>query len=170
LVKEERQMTTKISGGALAGTLCVLLGTAVAAQADPADDVKIVLDRMIRAWETGDVVAVDAIMAKDEDAVWFGTDAAERFVGYDPVKASLVRQFATYQGTKLQVKERSVALAASGTVAWATEVIDLTTRSGSESVTLSGVRVSSVLEKRQGRWLLVHFHYSVPVTGQAIKY
>jgi ketosteroid isomerase-like protein len=48
--------------------------------------------------------------------------------------------------------------------------MDLTTRSGAEAVSLEGMRVTSVLEKRQGKWLIVHFHYSMPVAGQAIKY
>jgi uncharacterized protein (TIGR02246 family) len=159
-----------ISGTILAAALCAVLGNPVGARADAAAEVRTVLDKMVRAWETGDAGAVEAIMAKDKDAVWFGTDAGEHFVGYEPVRASIGKQFATYQGTKVQVKDRSIRLSASGTVAWATEVMDLSTRSGSDSVTLSGMRVSSVLEKRQGVWLLVHFHYSMPVAAQAIKY
>lgn len=134
-----------------------------------AAEVKAVLDKLVRAWETGDIAAVDAIMAKDKDAVWFGTDAAEHFVGYEPVRASFAKQFATYQA-KVQLKERSIKLSTSETAAWATEVMDLSARMGSESATVSGIRVTSVLEKRQGVWLIVHFHYSVPVAGQAIKY
>jgi len=49
-------------------------------------------------------------------------------------------------------------------------VIDWTTRSGDEAVSVPGIRITTVLEKRQGVWLIVHFHYSVPVAGQAIKY
>jgi uncharacterized protein (TIGR02246 family) len=140
------------------------------AHADATADVKVVMDKMVKAWETNDISLLDAIMARDKDAVSFGTDAAEHFVGYEPVRESVVKQFATYQGTKLTIKERSIKLSASGTVAWVAEVVNLATRAGGEDVSYSGMRVTTVLEKRQGAWLIVHFHWSVPVGGQAIKY
>lgn len=160
-------LRTITRSGALAiGLLLPIPGEAGNATAE----VAAVLDKLNRAWEAGDVVAIDALMAKDKDAVWFGTDAAEHFVGYEPLRASLATQFATYKDTRIQVKSRAVKLSASGNVAWVTEVVDFSAKSGAETVVLTGTRATTVLEKRKGTWLIVHTHYSVPVAGQAIKY
>jgi uncharacterized protein (TIGR02246 family) len=157
--------------------LCVVLtpmtlGSTAAFSADTGQvaAVRAVLDTVVKAWETGDAALFASAMAHDGDMVAFGTDAAERFVGWDVLKASADKQFATYTGTKVAVKHRDIKVGAGGNAAWAAEVLDLSTRSGSEPVTVPGMRVTTVLEKRGGRWLIVHFHYSVPVAGQAIKY
>jgi uncharacterized protein (TIGR02246 family) len=154
----------------LSATTLAFLCAVPLARADAAADVKAVMERFVRAWETSDIKAMDAIMARDKDSVWFGTDAAEHFVGYEPLRASLAKQLATYRGTQVTVKERSIKVSASGTVAWVTEVLDMTTNAGGEAVSVSGMRLTSVLEKRQGTWLMVHFHSSLPVAGQAVKY
>ena len=151
-------------------TLLLLIVASAHAKEPDTTQVQAVLDKWIRAWETNDIRAVEEVIAKDKDAVWFGTDAAEHFVGWEPVRESIVKQFATYQGTKFHLKDRAIKVSASGAVAWASEVIDWTTRSGDEAVSVPGIRITTVLEKRQGVWLIVHFHYSVPVAGQAIKY
>jgi uncharacterized protein (TIGR02246 family) len=150
----------------------VLAGFAPPASADESETaaVRAVLDQVVRAWDTNDVSLISGIIAHDSDMVSFGTDAAERFVGWDALKASIEKQFTTYTGTKAVVKHRDIKLAADGSVAWAAEVMDVSTHSGSEAVALEGMRVTSVLEKRGGKWLIVQFHYSMPVAGQAIKY
>jgi uncharacterized protein (TIGR02246 family) len=161
-----------MSKASSAVVLTLLLLTAASAYAKASDTtpVQAVLDKWIRAVETNDLRAVEEIMAKDKDAVWFGTDAAEHFVGWEPVRESIAKQFAAYQGTKFHLRDRAIKMSASGSVAWASEVIDWTTSTGGEAVSVPGIRVTTVLEKRQGAWLIVHFHYSVPVAGQAIKY
>jgi uncharacterized protein (TIGR02246 family) len=150
----------------------VLLGSTPSFSADSAEvtAVRAVLEKVVRAWETNDGPLFAGIIAHDSNIVAFGTDAAEHFVGWDALKASVDKQFSTYTGTKVVVRQRDIKLAAGGSVAWASEVLDLSTRSGSEPVTLAGMRVTTVLEKREGTWLIVTFHYSVPVAGQAIKY
>jgi uncharacterized protein (TIGR02246 family) len=138
--------------------------------ADDAADVKIVMDKFVRAWETNDISLIDAIVAKDKDAVWIGTDAAEFFVGYEPLRVSTAKQFGLYQGTKLTLKDLSIKLSASRSVAWVTAIVDVATRTGGENVSVPGTRLTVVLEKRQGSWAMVHMHWSVPVQGQAVKY
>jgi len=132
--------------------------------------VQSVLDKNIRSWETNDVSLFASIFAHDDDMVNYGTDAAERWVGWNALKESVDKQAAAFADTKVTVQHRDIKFAADGNVAWAAEVLDLSTRSGSEVVNLTGMRVTTVLEKRQGAWLIVHTHYSVPVAGQAIKY
>lgn len=66
---------------------------------------------------------------------------------------------------KVAVKQRDIKLAAGGTVAWASQVLDLTTRSGSDSVSIPGMRVTTVLEKRRGAKGAAGDEITVPVTS-----
>jgi uncharacterized protein (TIGR02246 family) len=141
-----------------------------AAESSDAKSVRAVLDQYIRAWQAGDVPALAVTMARDPDTVVIGTDAAEYLVGWPAVESSLRKQLGTFEGTKVSSRDRRITLGRSGTVAWVSELWDITTRAGGESVALSGMRASHVLEKRDGKWLIVHAHYSMPVAGQAVKY
>jgi ketosteroid isomerase-like protein len=99
-----------------------------------------------------------------------GTDAAERFVGYEPVEASMRKQFESYEETKLTTRERVVKVHRSGEVAWCSELWDVQGKAQGQPYTLEGMRVTGVLEKRGGTWVVVQWHASVPVSGQAVKY
>ena len=58
-----------------------------------------------------------------------------------------------------------------GTVAWFSEVLDVkVVVATGEAVELEGTRFTGVLEKRNGNWVLVQIHASVPVAGQAVEY
>jgi uncharacterized protein (TIGR02246 family) len=157
----------------LVGVCVLLFATLVVSQAADSGDaaaVQAVLEKLVHAWETNDPGAMMSLMAKDKDMVCFGTDAAERWVGWDALKASTEKQFATIKVTKTTVKDRVIKVAARGGVAWASEIWDVTARSGDETVDLSGMRATYVIEKRKGAWLIVQMHISMPVAGQAIKY
>ncbi|MHB1193872.1 MAG: nuclear transport factor 2 family protein [Longimicrobiales bacterium] len=41
---------------------------------------------------------------------------------------------------------------------------------GRETASVEGMRLTGVLEKRNGTWLMVHFHGSVPVSAQIVAY
>jgi len=72
-------------------TLLLLISASVYAKESDTAQVQAVLDKWVRAWETNDIRAVEEVIAKDKDAVWFGTDAAEHFVGWEPVRESIAK-------------------------------------------------------------------------------
>ena len=55
-------------------------------------------------------------------------------------------------------------------VAWFSEVADWDLTAEGKPVHIAGSRITGVLEKRQGNWLIVQFHTSVPVATQAAQY
>jgi len=57
-----------------------------------------------------------------------------------------------------------------GGVAWFSTVLDMGVSVGSEVASLRGLRTTGVLEKRDGNWVIVQLHTSVPVAGQQIEY
>lgn len=160
---------------ALALSACLLTapGAAFASshtEMDAAAGAKAVVDQFNKIFESEDMAAFDRVFAHDADAVSFGTDAAERFVGFDALRKSVESQFASFDGSKLTVRDEVVKASRGGDAAWFSEVVDWDTKAGGEAVSLKGCRFTGVLEKRDGAWKVVQFHASMPVQGQAAQY
>ncbi len=102
--------------------------------------------------------------------VTFGTDAAERWIGYEPAENALKRQFESVEESQGTTRERVIVVHRSGEVAWWSELRDWKGKAQGESVSEEGVRLTGVLEKRNGHWVIVQVHASVPVSGQLVKY
>jgi ketosteroid isomerase-like protein len=132
--------------------------------------VKTVLDQFIQASKIEDMELFSKIMAHDDDMVNLGTDAAERWVGWEPFKNSIEKQFASLEETDISVREQVIKVHKSGEVAWFSEFMDLKGKAQGQPYALEGARFTGVLEKRNGSWLIVQIHGSVPVSGQAVKY
>lgn len=132
--------------------------------------VNAVLDQYIRCVETEDMELMAKIIAHDPDMVCIGTDAAERLVGYKALMDTMKKQFESAEDTKMVSRERVVVVHGSGEVAWWSELVDWKGKAFGEPFVLEGARFTGVLEKRSGEWVIVQFHASIPVSGQAVKY
>ena len=85
-------------------------------------------------------------------------------------QGSVEAQFASFDGSKLTVRDEVVKASRGGDAAWFSEVVDWDTKAGGQPVSLKGCRFTGVLEKRDGAWKVVQFHASMPVQGQAAQY
>ena len=128
------------------------------------------VDQMIQALETEDMNLMAKIMAHDNDMVNFGTDAAERWFGWNALEESLKKQFASFDKTRLIVKDQVIKVNPSGNTAWFSEIVDWDVVADGQPTHIDGSRITGVLEKRNGTWLIVQFHVSVPVSSQAARY
>lgn len=158
---------------ALIAGIAISIASGCAPTVDPEAEkaqVKTVVDQFAQILETEDMALLSKTMAHDPDMVNFGTDATERWVGWEALKASVEQQFAAFDNTKLTVKDQVIKVHASGKVAWFSEVVDWDTAAQGQPVHISGSRLTGVLEKRNGNWVFVQFHASVPVSGQAAQY
>ncbi|HLF85975.1 MAG TPA: SgcJ/EcaC family oxidoreductase [Nitrospiria bacterium] len=126
--------------------------------------VKAVVDQFKQVWETEDLELLSKIMAHDADIVVNGTDAAEHWVGWEPFKASVAKMFPAFENIKITVKEQSIKIHPSGNVAWFSQIWDWDLVVEGKPVRSEGQRFTGVLEKRNGNWLFVQFHNSVPVS------
>jgi uncharacterized protein (TIGR02246 family) len=154
---------------------CVFVAVAASTSAtEPAKtavaQVKAVMDQFGKAWQAKDMAALTQITAHDADMIWIGTDAAERWVGWEQLKSSLERQFAALEKLKLVPHDRVIKVSNGGDAAWVFVLWDMDVVSGGQTAKIKDMRSTFVLEKRQGHWLLVQGHFSIGVTGQAVKY
>ena len=125
--------------------------------------VKSVVDQFEQVWETEDMELFSRIMAHDADMVNYGTDAAEYFVGWEALKESAQKMFPSFENIKLTVKDQVIKVHPSGNVAWFSEIADWDLVVEGKPVRSEGCRFTGVLEKRNGNWVFVQFHNSVPV-------
>ena len=129
-----------------------------------------VLDQWIQMVDTENSELFSKLVAHDPDMVTFGTDAAERWVGYESLENAMKKQFESTEETKGTSRERVITVHKSGEVAWWSELWDWKGKAQGQPFALEGMRLTGVLEKRNGNWVIVQLHVSVPVSGQAIKY
>ncbi len=122
-----------------------------------------VLDKLAERYSKRDLDGVMALFAPDPDLVLVGTGADETRIGFDEARSQIERDFSQTDAVSMKLDPRSVS--AAGSVAWV--VADVTNRAevGSQYVSIP-MRVTTVLEQREGRWLIVQIHASVHMAGQ----
>ncbi|MCK5147891.1 nuclear transport factor 2 family protein [bacterium] len=132
-------------------------------------NVKTVLDQFIQASENENMELLSQIFAHDPDIISFGTEANERIVGWDKLRELMQNQFEATENSKLTVMNQVIKVHNSGKVAWFSEIIDWSLLSQDQEIILEGLRATGILEKREGRWVMVQLHYSVPADSQAAQ-
>ena len=127
--------------------------------------VKEVLDQYLQMLKTENVDLLSKLTAHDADMVSFGTATNERIVGWEAMKEFMEIQFETTETAKISSSDQVIKIHDSGKVAWFSEILDWEIVVEEQSVKLSGIRVSGVLEKRDGNWVYVQLHYSIPAAN-----
>jgi ketosteroid isomerase-like protein len=116
------------------------------------------------AYSKRDLDGALAVIAPDEDVVGIGTGPDEWRVGPSAFKAQLERDFA--QSEALSVDYEPLVVSEAGPVAWVAGRATVQARVDGQDLALTG-RFTAVLEQREGRWLLMQTHFSLPATEQA---
>ena len=128
------------------------------------DEVTVTLKGMFEAYAKRDLNGVLAFWAPDPDVTVIGSGADEKSVGLNQFTKSLIRDWS--QSDKAAVNFKDIAVSAAGAVAWFATDITFHGQIGVDKFDLPG-RLTGVMEKRNGNWLLVQMHFSVPSSTQA---
>jgi len=127
-------------------------------------EVQAVLTKLTDSYKKKDLAAFMACFAPDPDIVFYGTGADEKRIGPDGVRAQAQRDWDQTDSISMAFDE--VSISAAGSVAWAAIDGGFEIGAGGQEFTMPG-RVTMVLEKRNGSWLIVQGHFSAPAAGQA---
>ena len=122
------------------------------------------LNDMWKAYGRKDVEGVVSCYAPDADATGIGSGKDEVYVGQRQMKKGLIRDFA--QAERIRVTMSAMRVSAAGKTAWLFGHCRFTARVAGAAVRLDG-RLTAVLEKRRGRWLVQLSQLSMPASGQA---
>ena len=132
--------------------------------------VKEVIDQFEQVWEQEDMELFSRIIAHDSNLVFYGTDAAENFIGWKSLKEAAELMFPAFENINIIVRDQVIKVHTSGTVAWFSQIWDWDLIAEGQPVSVPACRFSGVLEKQNNNWVFVQFHNSVPVSGQAAEY
>jgi ketosteroid isomerase-like protein len=132
--------------------------------------VKATIDQFWQAFEASDIGLMSEVVAHDPDMIIFGSDAAERWVGFEEFKTAMEQQFASVENLETSLHHETFKVHESGEVAWYSGVTDFRGTSMGEEFEIADHRVTAVLEKRNAGWVVVQYHGSMPVTGQLVEY
>jgi uncharacterized protein (TIGR02246 family) len=134
-------------------------------KADPTTDSEVqdVLREIANAYHERSLERALACFAPDPDVVLYGTGGDEKRVGLNEIRQQIERDWSQTESTEIVFDWVSVS--AAGDVAWAAADGTFRLRAGGDSLALPA-RITTVLEKRHGRWLIVHQHFSLPAQNQ----
>ena len=132
------------------------------------DDVKLVTDVLIReaaAIEKADLAALDQLWANDESVSVFESGHAN-YGWNDYRNTHLAPELKEFKNTKYAFSDLKVKV--DGKTAWATFKYALAAEMGTRKVESGGL-ATAVLEKREGKWRIVHWHSSAPRRAPAAQ-
>lgn len=130
----------------------------VSAQTNEVKAVTDVLTKEAQAVEKGDLVALDKIWANSEDVTVFESGHAN-YGWTDYRNNHLAPELKEFKNTKYAFSDLKVKV--DGKTAWATFKYSLSADIGTRNIQSGGLG-TAVLEKRDGRWQIVHWHSSAP--------
>ncbi|MCK4821723.1 SgcJ/EcaC family oxidoreductase [bacterium] len=123
------------------------------------ESIRPILDQYANAWKSLDIDKFSKIFSHDEDLVIF--DTHNKFDGWEAWKERLNNSFDLINDVKVTFRDYSIIVHPSGKIAWLSTLQDVTWISQDQPAELKGMRVTWVLEKREGRWVIVQGHWSV---------
>jgi uncharacterized protein (TIGR02246 family) len=118
-----------------------------------------VLNDYIASVEKEEIDLYGKVMAHDAGMVNYGTGGAP-IVGWNALKKIIEDQNAALSQTRITASNVSVKILPAGDWAWATSLWEFKAVMGGKTLDLP-VRCTWILEKRDGRWVVVHFHKSI---------
>ena len=127
-------------------------GPDMLAAADATTDVESTLDQFHQAASRADGKAYFDLFAPD--GVFLGTDASERWT-VEAFKAYAMPFFAKGKGWTYKPRNRHVAIAPGGEVAWFDELLD--------SASYGECRGTGVLRRIAGAWKVSQYHLTIPI-------
>ena len=160
-MKEMKLNFKGIVGVALAISIAFVgfsVNESISAQTDEVKSVTDVMTREAVAVEKGDLAALDKIWANSEDVTVFESGHAN-YGWTDYRNSHLAPELKEFKNTKYCFSDMKVKV--DGMTAWATFKYSLAADMGTRKIQSGGLG-TAVLEKRGGRWQIVHWHSSAP--------
>lgn len=105
-----------------------------------------------------------AYVARDSSFFMFQTDSKSTIIGFDHFQRFCEAVFfdPRFKATGSEIKDLRISLSKGGDIAWFSCLLDDFGEWDGQPVGWINARWTGVLEKRDGRWLLVQQHFSLP--------
>lgn len=124
--------------------------------------IRLVLQKYALANENQDIGMIGDIWCPSERIVSFGTESGEKLIGWEQIKAAVIKQFGIFSNTYIFADDQIIEVNETGNTAWFSEIINYNFIRDGKANSYEGLRYTGVLVKKDGKWLLVQTHMSVP--------
>ena len=104
-----------------------------------------------------DIEAVESAIAHESNIVFYGSQAGDKRVGWEAVKASFEEQFSEIDNIQSEVLDSTISIV--GDIAWAAYDLQYSEEGGSASDAFES-RWTGVLRRYPDGWKIVHMHHS----------
>jgi ketosteroid isomerase-like protein len=103
-----------------------------------------------------------AALAQDSSFFIFHPDSKSTIIGFDAFRNLVEKVFMnpTFKATGSNIRDLRIDISRSGEVAWFSAILDDFGESDGKPYAWKNTRWTGVLEKREGRWLMVQMHFS----------
>jgi ketosteroid isomerase-like protein len=134
-----------------------------------------VVDASIGWFATKDLSLLESSLAQGSELLIFHPDSKSTIKGYDEFKKLIPFWMSPHvRYLRHEIRDLVVHLSAKGDAAWYSAILDDCAEvRGQPSCAWSDVRWTGVLEKREGRWVIVQMHFSLasdrPTPNEAPK-
>lgn len=101
-------------------------------------------------------------IAQDSSFFIFHPDSKSTIIGFDAFRNLVEKVFMnpTFKATGSDIRNLRIDLSRSGEVAWFSAILDDYGESNGKSYAWLNTRWTGVLEKREGKWLMIQMHFS----------
>lgn len=122
------------------------------------------LENYILANENQDFELIENIWAPNDDIILYGTDSDERLMGWVNIESAIKEQFGLITDTYISASNQFIKLNCTGNTAWFAETLNYNYMYKGEAHSYEGLRFTGVVEKIEGKWVLVQAHLSLPAS------
>ena len=122
-------------------------------------DIKAALDDWADSYIRRDIKHLLSCMAPDNDVLMYGTGADEKRIGLNAIRAQAERDWAQTDASAFVLQQPMIS--SSGSVAWASADLSFEAEAQGQKMAFPG-RFTGVFENRNGKWLVVQVHFSLP--------
>jgi ketosteroid isomerase-like protein len=130
--------------------------------------IKLVLEKYANANENQDMGLIEDIWCPSERIVSFGTQSGEKLIGWESIRSAVQDQFNAFSNTFISYRDQIIEVNETGNTAWFSEIINYNFILDGAAHSYEGLRYTGVLVKKEGKWLLVQTHMSVPETPKPL--
>jgi len=113
------------------------------------------------AWTNEDIAKFSSLFAHSADLVIF--DGSSTYNGWEAWKSRLISSFPKARDVKVSFRDHNIQVNTSGDAAFLTAIEDVDYVENGKPFSFKGMRVTWILVKMNGRWVIIHGHWSVPV-------
>jgi uncharacterized protein (TIGR02246 family) len=124
-------------------------------------NISAICDQYSKAWATEDIDKFSVLFAHTVDLVIF--DGSSTYHGWEAWKNRLETSFPAANDVKVSFRDQKIQINPAGDAGFLTATEDVSYIENGKSFSFKGMRVTWIVVKMNGKWVIIHGHWSVPI-------